>query len=619
LTAERFVANPFGMAGERMYRTGDLVQWRADGNLEFVGRADRQIKIRGFRVEPGEIEVALRSQAGVQDAVVIAQGESEQKQLVAYVVPEAADSLDGRRLWQELGIILPHYMVPAVVMVLPALPLTPNGKVDQKALPAPEFIPTAAYRAPRTPEEEILCQLFVEVLGVKRVGLDDNFFESGGTSLTMIRALARIRTAFQVQIPLKAFFEAPTVSSMAGEIERIRQTGLLSNTIDATPNLAADAVLDPMITISVQTHDSVPARPNVLLTGASGFLGTFLLAELLKSTESRVTCLTRALNPEEARARITQKLKAFGVWDQISDDRIIPIPGDLSKPLLGLSQRQFEEMSKVIDVIYHNGAMVNLLYPYHALKPTNVNGTEEILRMASRGRPKTVHFVSTLSVFDPGDPNSQSAALYEDQPLGNWQNLPSGYAQSKWAGEKLISEAGNRGIPVVIYRPSSITGHTITGACNPRDFLSQFIRACIQLSCVPDVEAKINMVPVDYISKALIALSTLDEVVGRRFHLINLQPTQLHELLECLICSGLPVQKVSYKTWRSRCESSNIILPAFFAERRNDATWTDERFDGRSTLNLLARVGIECPLITPHLLRLYVSYMLDHPEHGELG
>ncbi|MGW4565577.1 amino acid adenylation domain-containing protein [Streptomyces sp. NPDC004561] len=214
LTAERFVACPYGPPGSRMYRTGDLVRWTPDGELEFVGRADDQVKIRGFRIEPGEIEACLREHPGVgQAAVVVRQDQPGVKQLVAYVVP-AGEAPEPGALRAHLGRRLPEYMVPAAVVVLDALPLSPTGKVDRRALPAPEFTGAEGGRAPRTPREELLCDLFAEVLGVPRVGIDDGFFELGGDSIGSIRLAARARHAGLGLTPHDVF-DGRTVAALA--------------------------------------------------------------------------------------------------------------------------------------------------------------------------------------------------------------------------------------------------------------------------------------------------------------------------------------------------------------------------------------------------------------------
>ena len=204
LSAERFVANPF-VPGERMYRSGDLVRWRADGQLEYQGRADQQLKIRGFRIEPGEIEAVLQRHPAVAHAVVIAREDQlNQKRLAAYVVLDKAASdpaPDPVNLRHYASEHLPEHMVPAAIVLLSALPLTSNGKLDRKALPAPEFSGTT-YRAPRSTQEHLLCELYTEVLGLSPVGIDDSFFDLGGHSLLAARLISRIYSRLHIELPI---------------------------------------------------------------------------------------------------------------------------------------------------------------------------------------------------------------------------------------------------------------------------------------------------------------------------------------------------------------------------------------------------------------------------------
>ncbi|MFC8988758.1 amino acid adenylation domain-containing protein [Streptomyces sp. NPDC056956] len=220
MTAERFVADPYASSagqaeGTRMYRTGDLARWQADGVLEYAGRSDEQVKIRGHRVELGEIEARTTADSQVRTATVtlrdVAPGD---RRLVAYVVPSAPDVYDPAALRDTLAKSLPAYMVPAAFVTLDALPLTASGKVDRRALPSPEFRPAAASRAPRTPRERTLCQLFAQALGVPEVGIDDDFFALGGHSLLATRLVSRIRSVLGAELPLRALFEAPTVERL---------------------------------------------------------------------------------------------------------------------------------------------------------------------------------------------------------------------------------------------------------------------------------------------------------------------------------------------------------------------------------------------------------------------
>ncbi|MFO7587519.1 MAG: non-ribosomal peptide synthetase, partial [Gemmatimonadota bacterium] len=234
LTAERFVADPYGPPGGRLYRTGDRVRWRADGELEFLGRLDEQVKVRGFRVEPGEVEAVLAGHEAVRACAVLARADATgAPRLVAYVVPEggrpaSGDGAEGPslvaalRTW--LGERLPGYMVPAAWVELAELPMTPAGKVDRRALPEPDARAAveAPYVAPRTETETTLAALCAELLGVERVGLHDNFFELGGHSLLATQLVSRVRDTLHVDLPLRTLFERPTLEQLAAAVDLAR-------------------------------------------------------------------------------------------------------------------------------------------------------------------------------------------------------------------------------------------------------------------------------------------------------------------------------------------------------------------------------------------------------------
>jgi acyl-coenzyme A synthetase/AMP-(fatty) acid ligase len=218
LSAERFVADPFDKQGGRLYRTGDLVRWNADGQLEYLGRIDHQIKIRGFRIELGEVEAQLLAQAEVREAVVVANENTSGARLVGYVSAQAGQTIDAASLRERLGQTLPDYMVPSAIVVLENLPLNANGKVDRKALPEPDFVSQTEYEPPQGEVEETLARIWVDVLGVERVGRHDNFFELGGHSLLAVRLASLLASRHACEVPVRTFFEAPTLQAFAAQL-----------------------------------------------------------------------------------------------------------------------------------------------------------------------------------------------------------------------------------------------------------------------------------------------------------------------------------------------------------------------------------------------------------------
>jgi acyl-coenzyme A synthetase/AMP-(fatty) acid ligase/acyl carrier protein len=220
LTAERFVPCPFGGVGERMYRTGDLVRWRGDGNLEFVGRADDQVKVRGFRVELGEVEAVLAGHPSVEQAVVaVREDRPGDRQLVGYVIPVGGVVVDGEVLRAHLAASLPGFMVPSAFVVVDSFPMAPNWKLDRGALPAPAFGSGGVGGRPVTAREQLLCGLFAEVLGVPAVGLDDNFFDLGGHSLLAMRLISRIRTAVGITVTMRDIFDSATIGELSRKFQ----------------------------------------------------------------------------------------------------------------------------------------------------------------------------------------------------------------------------------------------------------------------------------------------------------------------------------------------------------------------------------------------------------------
>ncbi len=632
LTAEKFIRHPFSQEPEaRLYRTGDLARYLPDGTIEFIGRADRQVKLRGFRLELGEIEAALSAHSSVSEAVVLLQeSEPDSQRLVAYLVPKGSRGEHGgiaptnSELIESLRLFLkeklPEYMIPSAFVILKALPLTPNGKIDRQALPAPEMAAdlTATFVAPRTPVEALLASIWSQLLGLKKVGIWDNFFDLGGHSLLITQLLAKVRESFQVELPLRVLFEAPTVAGLAERIA-MKQGGNTSGDRSSNFDINAEAVLDPAIRPETAVFEPTTEPARVLLTGATGFLGAFLLRELLLQTQAEIYCLVRSSDAESGKQRIQSSLESYSIWDEPTRDRIIPVAGDLAQPLLGLSEEQFRELASQIDVIYHDGAFVKFTYPYSVLKPSNVLGTQEILRLASQIKLKPVHFVSTVSVFSSA---GGVKLVREEDELTPGETLKGAYPQSKWVAEKLIEIGRDRGIPISIYRPGRISGHSQTGACNLSDSFYRLLAGCVQLGCVPDGDAMMNVAPVDYVSRAIVHLSRQKEAIGKNFHLVNPDSFSLNELVAWIQELGYSIDRVPYQTWQAEIvnragnspENALYPLVGLFSERVSQAEVPQSEalnFDCQNTLAGLANTDIACPQADANLFRTYFSRLRD--------
>ncbi|MFS0697205.1 amino acid adenylation domain-containing protein [Streptomyces nitrosporeus] len=624
LTASRFVADPFDRSGGRMYRTGDLVRWTAGGELVYVSRADDQVKLRGFRIEPGEIEAALTALPGIAAAcVTVREDRPGDRRLVAYTV--AADGAPGpgeAEIRAHLTATLPGHMVPAAHVRLGALPLTPNGKTDRRALPAPGHTPPAGGRGPRTARERDLCEVFARTLGVPEVGVTDDFFALGGHSLLAVTLARNIEERCGRRPSLRALFAAPTVEGVdrllggpAGD-----GTGAEATVPDATVvDLAAEVRLAEDITgagraVPEPVGARGPSRPfaRPLLTGASGFLGAFLLRDLLEATGGPVDCLVRADGEQHAAHRLRANLERYGLWRPRYADLIHPVPGDLAAPGLGLSPRDRKALVRRLGPVLHNGARVNFAAGYGDLRAPNVAGTEELLRLLADSSSPGMHHISTTSVYAPvHDP--AAAAVTETTPTGPASGLPDGYARSKWVAEQLVGLARERGLPVTVHRPGRISGDTATGACQDLDLLWRLIKGCLQAGVVPDLPyGSTGWVPVDYVSAAVVALALSGPSGAQAYHFTDPDAPGLDRVFAAAARLGHEVRTVPAGEWRRRvAERPDNAAQLFLGDdgpAHPDAAAAHRRFDSSRTAGEAAALGVRRIPLTDEVLDRYLTY-----------
>ncbi|KAL4798478.1 hypothetical protein BDV19DRAFT_22480 [Aspergillus venezuelensis] len=567
-TAQAFIPNTFAGSKGVIYRTGDQARILPSGLLEITGRVGAMIKLRGYSVVPGKVENDIVKHLAVRQCAVIPHGDGLEKQLVAYIVADKDSSEDrpvveinpsghspGAR--RALTQFLAHYMIPALWVQVEELPTHEvSGKIDLKRLPPP---PTEIVTNGNGKEDPIglddIAGAWAAALKVPKATLqaEDNFFDLGGHSLSIADLSSRLSRKFGFRVPIVRLAENSTLAGHLDTVRAIRDGHTAAVQADLPAVLRADATLDEDIKPSDHKICSLTDAKTVLLTGVTGFLGAFLLKDLVESTTAHIICLVRFTEPEDddqpgGVARIRRNLLDLGIWDDSIMERVQILPGNLSRTRFGLAPDAFEELAKRVDVIVHAAASVNLVYPYAALRAANVGGTREVLRLASHGGA-TVQYVSTNGVLPPsgekGWPEDTMLDV-DDVPT----KLLDGYGQTKWVAEQLVLEAGRRGIPVRVHRVGTISGHSQSGAANAWDLLSALIVESIKLGKFPDVEGwRAEMTPVDFVSKAIIHLANQTSVEQTVFHVGDPAPVPTQSVFEDLRTLGYATEPLSWDEW----------------------------------------------------------------------
>ena len=616
---------------DRIYRTGDLGRFRADGVVECTGRVDNQVKIRGFRIELGEIDTHLSHHPFIRENVtLVRRDKDEEPTLVSYIVPEAKRwfeqlEQDGnlpagtdastedeslvsmlkkfRSLSDDCKSFLKtkvaQYAVPTMFIPLARMPLNPNGKIDKPALPFPSTSDlalvnrrasrSASMSASLTETQKKVAEIWGEVLPnitARMLLPQSNFFEDGGHSILAQQMLFKVRREWKdIDLPMSAIFQSQTLEEFAAEIDRAQDpTGLrldvhASSMADEAYSADARDLVEKLPATIAKCTTAEPTT--TLLTGATGFLGSYILHTLLSANDQmRVIAHVRCKDSASGLERLKGIAETYGLWREEWSSRIDVVPGDISKPQLGMSTGDWDRLAQEVDSIIHNGAQVNWMLPYSSLRAANVLSTMECVTFANSGKPKRLAFVSSTSTLDTDHYYTQSQSgskvLETDNLEGSAKGLGTGYGQAKWASEYIVREAGRRGLTGVVIRPSYITGDPVSGFSVTDDFLLRLWKGCIQVSARPDIPGNtINQVPVTHVSRVVVAsmLHPPVEPLGV-VHVTSHPRLTANEYLAALETYGYNVPQVSYREWCSLlhnyvADDSNVgskelaLLPLF--------------------------------------------------------
>lgn len=588
MTAARFIQRPESVpasCGDRLYRTGDWGYMLSDGRLEICGRCDSMVKIRGYSIEVQAVEAALMELPMINAALVLVKGaEGEDKFLVSYIVPKGQTTK--KEVRTALKQRLPFYMIPSYFIFLSSIPIVQaTGKLDKNALPPFEKESEGDADSgllPSTETEKSVAAMWTKVLKIRHVDTEESFFDLGGHSLLATELLNHIREKFDIDIAVKDLFLFPTISSISK---------LIDSKLNKSEDVNSPQIQDVNLENEVQVHSQVKVnidmqlrafwrisnldnksrfrKARVLLTGATGFLGAFLLKELLLQTKCSVTCLVREVPGLSGQQRLENTLKQFGILASIASpseeqtalaklfqSNVHVVQGEVALVNLGMNDDDFNYLCTDTDFIIHAAAAVNLVYPYSALHGANVRGTANVVQFACTGKIKPIHYISTDAVFPNGMQNCEEEADISDLN----DKLTDGYSQSKWVAEQIITSARKRGIPAAIYRLGNMSGDRVSAHWNPQDFTLMILQACVGLGLAPIVDWEMEMTPVDFAAEFIVRMTyNLSLSLGKTFHVVNDKPLQSRWVFEWMNAHGYPIQLISFKDWKERVLKEDAI------------------------------------------------------------
>ena len=541
-TDERFVALDW-IPEERLYRTGDIVAWGQNDALEYHGRTDYQIKIRGFRVELGEIESAIMRVSGVHLAAVRYFAQSPVGPCITADYTGDASAPEPETMKAALKKTLPDYMVPAKIARRDRLPVTPSGKVDRKSLPEPEFnlaaeglISARKTTADLDPTERELAVLWGRLLGRSPGEFDggSDFFQFGGHSLLLMQMIVALRKTKGQDIRLPIFLQEPTLGHLAKLCRGDDQEAESDTSIEMAKN---DARLE--IDWTDGTVSSAPdAKKAIVVTGAAGFVGCHVLKELLCTTKQPVIALVRAKDGRDAAQTLENALESRNIFlDTEARERLQVCNIDLASPAQDWNGSVRDAVAGSGGHILHCGAMVNHLYAYAQHRMTNVLGTHQLIQLAVKTGIRRFDFVSTTGAIAP-----------ENRPDPHW----SGYLLSKWTGERLTERMRRHDMDARVLRVGYVTGHSRSGLVDHgRNHLSLLIRACAETGVAPHWDRLLEITPVDVLAAEITRLISMPQAANGTWNLSGALRLTWRELVDHIAGCGYPVRIISHQEWYS--------------------------------------------------------------------
>ena len=604
-TASVFVENPFSVCEEdkRLYRTGDMVRMKGDGNIEYIGRIDSQVKIRGYRIELGEIEGALLKHDLVKNAAVIVIEKGGNKYITAYYTGETIPE-DELKLF--LNPLIPDYMMPSFFVHLEKMPVTPGGKIDKKALPVPEVTTTAstAYVEPVTAVQIKLCEIFEKALGIEKVGIEDNFFELGGSSLTASK-VAVMCLSKNISIVYADIFKYPTIRELSAIVDNSEafENPQGENEFSSYNYNRIQSVISGNVEENVNqvTKEEIG---DIMITGATGFLGIHVLKAYLDNYDGKVYCLVRKGKYESMEKRMMHMLMYYfdNPCQELFGERIICVDGDIT------SKEQVEKFADYkFNTIINCAACVKHFAAGDVLEKINVHGVENLIEFCKNSGRRLIQ-ISTVSVAGEGsDGVPPMSRVFNENDLYIGQNITNEYIRTKFLAERAVLEAVSSGLDGKVIRVGNLMSRNSDGEFQINFITNGFLRSLRGYEAVGKfpigaMHEVTEFSPIDSTALAVLRLVQTD----RRFtvfHACNSHHIYMADLIYAMRSHGFDIDIVSdeefeaaVKEFAKNSDDSDVVsgLIAYTAHNENEIYTLD--YSNRFTAQVLYRLDYKWPV-----------------------
>ena len=606
LTQERYIENPF-IENSIMYKTGDLCKFDSNGEIYCLGRLDNQVKIRGLRIELDEIETKILEFPNIKKAKVIKQVIGNREIISAYYI--ASKKIRITELRRYLYEVLPKYMVPSYFTALEEFPYTPNGKIDKNVLPVPNGIlqnEKSSYIAPKTDLEKKLVSIWEEILNTKPIGIKDNFFELGGDSILAMSLNIQLLKITNT-IKYSDIFAHPTISELAEKIEsnlNEQKQEDLSNITQKYSELLNKNMIVPKSVETININ-------NILLTGATGFLGIHILAEFLNKEKGKIYTIIRKDPGQTTEQKLLDKLHYyFGKkYDKFINTRIIIIDGDISKDGFGLNQQELFNLGNSIDLIINSAAKVSHYGSYKDFYNTNVKSVEKIIHFANLFSKKIFH-ISTLSVSGNSlvdqfymEQHFKEEVQFTEKDLFIGQSLENVYIRSKFEAERIILDSVLKGTDAYILRVGNLMPRFSDGKfqenIDENAYMNR-LKTFIKMKCIPDnlINTYLEFTPIDITASAIYKIIKFSNKENIVYHIFNHNHLYVKDMLNILKSLNIEISLVENNIFKEKVDT---ILNS---SKSNDISTLINDLDKNRNLNYDSKIKINSKH-TQKLLKLY--------------